>query len=110
MHLVPYRFFDPPVVLDTAVTPIPASTAPPLQIIADSGIIAGIGISFIDNTGALVGVYVGAVGFEELICVIGSGISGVGYGEFPRHSRVSVRSMINAAVTAGTLVGALVTQ
>lgn len=107
--IIPYAFFDAPQVINPAVTPIPAASALPLQIIADSGINYGVGITFIDSTGDFIGVYTGRVGFEQLICIIGNGVSSQSWGTFPPHSRVSLRSMENQAITGGTLTGALFT-
>jgi hypothetical protein len=107
---IPFAFFDPPVVIDTQVTPIPASTSAPLQVIADSGVNIGIGISYIDMTNAFIGVYVGIRGHEQLICIIGNGISSIAWGRFPPNSRVCLRAMENLAITNGQLSGSLVTR
>ncbi len=104
-YLIPYKFFDPPIVLDCSVTPIPASGSSTLQVIADTGIVTGIGITFHDNTGAMIGVYVGAT----LVTVIGSGVSNVGWCKIPPHSAISLRNMANVAIPSGTLQAALVT-
>lgn len=106
----PYCFFDAPAVLDCSVTPIPASGSSPLEVIADSGGIPGVGISYHDSTGEFIGVYVGAVGDERLLCVIGNGTVSVAWGWLAKNSRVSLRSMRNQAITAGMLYGTLVAE
>lgn len=105
-----YAFFDPPIVLDASVTPIPASGSSPLQVIADTGHVTGRSVRFIDTTGALIGVYVGASGFEQLACVIGGGHAGLSeaHDTIPSNSRISLRAMNNQAVTSGELQAALV--
>jgi hypothetical protein len=103
-------FFDPPQLIDTSVTPIPASASPTLQVIADSGVERGIGISYKDTTGDFIGVYIGAIGFEQLICIIGNGDTSTAWCTVPQHSRVSLRSLKNAAITTGLLSGELVTK
>lgn len=109
MSFIPIAFFDPPLVINCAVTPIPASASNPLQVIADTGINVGVGIFFIDTTGDFIGVYVGAVGLEILACVIGNGLSAISWGKFPPRSRVSLRSMVNSQITGGSLQGVVVT-
>ena len=110
MSFIPIAFFDPPEVFNAAVTPIPALADPPIQVISDSGISIGSAIFFSDTTNAIIGVYTGPVGKEILACIIGGGISSLSYGVFPSHSRVSLRSLVNTAITSGLLTANLVTS
>ena len=103
----PYKFFDPPQVLNAVITSIPASSNPPLQVIADSGIDLGIGVQYTDTTGDFIGVYTGAVGQEVLACIIGNGISSIAWAFIQPRSRISLRSMVNTAITSGSLSGVL---
>lgn len=103
----PIAFFDPPQILTASVTPIPGSGSPPLQVIADSGLRSAVAIDYIDTTGDFIGVYIGAVGHETLLCIIGNGQNDRAWGVFAAHSRVSLRSMTASAITSGTLVGTL---
>jgi hypothetical protein len=103
----PIAFFDPPEVVNTTVTPIPGSGSLPLQVIADTGFRSGVAIDFIDTTGDFIGVYLGAAGHEELLCIIGNGQSGRSWGVFPAHSRVSLRSLTATPITNGTVVGTI---
>jgi len=105
----PVCFFDPPQVIDCSVTPIPAVSSLPLQVIADTGLNLGVGVNFDDTTGEFIGIYIGAVGKETLVCIIGNGARSQGFGKFPPHSRVSVRNMRNATITNGRLTGQIVT-
>jgi hypothetical protein len=109
-QLVQYAFFDPPQVLDCSVTPIPAASSPPLQVIANSGPNDGVGVSFQDTTGTFIGVYVGASGHEELLCIIGNGASKDAWAKILPHMRISIRAMANVAITVGLLQAALVTE
>lgn len=106
--VIPICFFDPPQVIDTEVTPIPASSSQPLQVIADTGINVGVGVNFNDNTGDFIGMYLGAQGQEVLICIIGNGLSGQAWAKIPPHSRISLRSMKNEAITQGLLSAVIV--
>lgn len=103
----PIAFFDSPEILDCNVTPIPGSGDAPLQVIADSGVRSAVAIDYIDTTGEFIGVYIGAVGSERLLCIIGNGLTYRAWGVFAAHSRVSVRSMTATAIIDGTLVGSL---
>jgi len=107
----PFAFFDPPQVLDASVTPIPPASSAPLQVIADSGTQIGVGIIFSDNTGQFIGVYIGAAGFEQLLCIIGNGVTSVApvFSRFPPHTRVSLRAMANHPISEGLMTAALVT-
>lgn len=108
--LVPLCFFDPPQVINTKVTPIPGSGSPPLQVIADTGIITGVGIVYKDGTGDFIGVYLGASGHEVLGCIIGNGDTNTAWARFPQHSRVSLRSMTPTQINNGLLSAAVVTS
>lgn len=103
----PIAFFDPPQILNASVTHIPGSASLPLQVIADSGTRSAVAIDFMDTTGDMIGVYLGASGQEVLLCIIGNGLNSRAWGVFPAHSRVSLRSMTASAITSGTLVGTL---
>lgn len=103
----PIAFFDAPEIINTSVTPIPGAGSPPLQVIADSGLRSAVAIDFIDTTGDFIGVYLGIVGHETLLCIIGNGQSGRSWGVFAAHSRVSLRSMTASPITNGTLAGSL---
>lgn len=103
----PIAFFDAPHILNAAVTPIPGSGSLPLQVIADSGFKSGVAIDYIDTTGEFIGVYTGIIGSETLRCIIGSGQNNRAWSVFAAHSRVSLRSMTVSSITAGTLVGTL---
>lgn len=107
-YVIPTAFFDPPIVLDCTVTPIPKTSDLPMQVIADSGIKIAIGVNYQDTTGDFIGVYTGIAGQEQLICIIGNGTAQQAWGRFPAHSRVSLRSMTNQAITAGLLQANLV--
>jgi hypothetical protein len=101
--------FDPPNVLDASVTPIPAAGSPTLTIIADTGPLAAVGIQAKDSTGGMIGVYIGAVGKEVLLCVVGNGTDSTTNlpDGIPKHSRISLRSMSGVAINAGLLFGGL---
>ena len=103
----PIAFFDPPQILDAAVTPIPGSGDAPLQVIENSGLKSAVAIDYIDTTGDFIGVYLGAIGQEKLLCIIGNGLTTRAWGVFPANSRVSLRSMKAAPITLGTLTGTL---
>lgn len=108
MSLVSIAFFDPPRLIDTRVTPIPASSSQPLQVIADTGKQTGVGISYSDTTGEIIGVYIGPVGQEQLLCSIGNGLTTQSWGNVPANSRISLRNMQNRSITNGLLFGAIV--
>lgn len=103
----PIAFFDSPEIVNCSVTPIPGSGSLPLQVIADSGFRSAVAIDYMDTTGDFIGVYLGAAGFETLLCIIGNGQTTRSWGVFPAHSRVSLRSMTTSSITNGTIVGAL---
>lgn len=94
--------------IDTSVTPIPASSALPLQVIADTGVNVGVGINYNDTTGEFIGIYIGFPNQEVLVCVVGNGLSSQAWGKFPQHSRVSIRNVKNTAITFGLLQGVIV--
>lgn len=103
MNIIPLVFMDFPQILDCTVTPIPAFNAPALQVIATTGVHTGVAIEFNDSTGDFIGVYVGAMGQEILLCIIGNGLASKGRGKIPAQSRISLRSMTNSPVTVGQL-------
>lgn len=102
-YVIPIAYPDPPYIIDTTVTPIPALSASPLQVIADTGVQTGVGVTFNDQTGDFIGVYLGIAGSEKLIAIIGNGISGIGWGVIPANSRISIRSMTSTPITYGLL-------
>lgn len=108
-YVKPIAYPDPPYVIDTGVTPIPDINSPPLQIIADTGVQTGVGVAFNDSTGDFIGVYVGKVGEESFICIVGNGLSGQEWGTIPARSRVSLRSMTADPVANGLLSVVVVT-
>lgn len=96
-------FMDAPISLSCAVTPIPGSGSPPLQVVARA---AGDGYWMIVRDGIqteYIEVLTGPAGFEERIAVIG----GPGPSEIPArvmaYQRVSVRSLGASAIVAGSL-------
>lgn len=106
--VIPIAFFDPPEVIDTSVTPIPALSSAPLQVIANTGVNTGVGVNYNDSTGDFIGVYIGLPGKETLLCVIGNGLSSQAWGRIPANSRVSLRSMTNTPITQGLLSAVIV--
>jgi hypothetical protein len=107
MITTPNIFFDPPVLLDASVTPIPGSASLPLQVIANLGNVTCNAMFFIDTTGVFIGVYTGPAGSEQLACVIGNGLIGMAKGLFPAGARVSLRSLTTSAITSGKVGGNL---
>lgn len=103
----PIAFFDAPEIVNTSVTPIPGSGSSPLQVIANSGTRSAVAIDYIDTTGDFIGVYIGSSGHEQLLCIIGNGLTNRAWGVFPSNARVSLRSMTASAITSGTLAGTL---
>lgn len=85
------------------VTPIPGSGSLPLQVIANSGVKAAYGISFLDTSGDFIGLYTGIPGSETLRCIIGGGITSKEPVVIASNSRVSLRSMTATAITNGYL-------
>lgn len=102
-YVIPIAYPDPPYVIDTAVTPIPSHSSLPVQIVADTGVQTGVGVTFNDSTGDFIGVYIGSIGFERLLCIIGNGLSGIGWAPIPANSRISLRSMTASQVSFGLL-------
>lgn len=102
-YVIPIAYPDPPYVIDTAVTPLPAYSSSPVQIIADTGVQTGVGVTFNDQTGDFIGVYVGVEGQEKMLCIIGNGLSGIGWGPIPANSRISLKSMTANTVSFGLL-------
>lgn len=107
-YVIPISFFDPPQVLDTAITAIPAASASPLQVIAQTGLNVGVGVQYNDTTGMFIGVYIGAAGHETLVCIIGNGLSSQSWGKIPPGSRVSLRAMDNTPINVGMLQAVVV--
>lgn len=103
----PIAFFDPPEIINMSVTPIPGSGNPPLQVIADSGYKSAVAIDYIDTSGDFIGVYLGTIGHEVLLCIIGNGQTSRAWGVLTAHSRVSIRSMTASSITNGTLAATL---
>lgn len=103
----PVAFFDPPQILDAAVTPIPGAGDDPLEVISNIGTRSAVAIDFIDTTGQFIGVYIGPEGEERLVCIIGNGLNGRAWAVFAANSRVSIRSMNADEITQGTLCGTL---
>lgn len=102
-NLFPVFFIDPPKILDTAVTPIPAASDAPVEVVANSGRKAAYAIDYIDTTGDYIGVYTGVVGVEELRSIIGGGIVSSVNVVISANSRVSLRSMTASPITFGKL-------
>lgn len=103
----PIAFFDAPEIINCSVTPIPASTSLPLQVIHNSGLKSAVAIDYMDTTGDFIGVYLGIAGSERLLCIIGNGQTKRAWGVFPANSRVSLRSMTANPITSGTVSGSL---
>lgn len=101
--LYPIAFIDAPRVLNTSVTPIPAASAPPLQIVANIGLKASYAIDYIDSTGDYIGVYTGSTGHEQLLTIIGGGAITRAYVVIAANSRVSIRSITASPITNGYL-------
>lgn len=99
----PIAFLDAPEVLRANVTPIPGSGSSPLQVIHDSGNRAAFRLDYIDTTGDFIGVYIGAVGHERLLTIIGNGQTSSAWCVVAAHSRLSLRSMTATPVTNGNL-------
>jgi hypothetical protein len=99
----PIAFIDSPEILNCSVTPIPANSGSFLQVIADTGARSAGGIEYIDTTGDFIGVYLGASGFEVLLCIIGNGLAHKVTAFIPPNSRISLRSMTANAITNGEL-------
>lgn len=99
----PIAFFDPPIVLNASVTPIPGSGSPTLQVVDNLGSVACYYVNYIDSTGDFIGVYKGASGLETLVCVIGGGTASIVPGVIAARSRISLRSMTTSPITNGNL-------
>lgn len=109
-YVRPIAYPDPPYIIDTSVTSIPALSSPTLmQIIEDTGVQTGVGVVFNDSTDHFIGVYVGPEGVEEILCIIGNGTTDQAWGHIPAHSRISLRCMTNTAATLGLLSVVVVT-
>ena len=96
-------FIDPPALLNCNVTPIPGSGSSPLQVVADTGARSCGSIAYIDTTGDFMGVYIGSVGSEVLLCIIGNGLAHSVNTAITPHSRISLRSMTASSITNGNV-------
>lgn len=105
--VIPIAFFDLPQVIDCTVTPIPAMPDDPMQVIADTGVNTGVGVQYLDSTGAFIGVYMGPPGLEKLLCVVGNGTEGQNWARIPANSRISILSM-TVPITVGLFHAAIV--
>lgn len=101
--LFPIYFIDPPRVLNSYVTNIPGSGSATLQVVANSGFRSAYAVGYIDTTGEYIGVYLGTVGNEVLVAIIGGGLNASTPVVIPAQSRVSLRSMTASAITNGSL-------
>lgn len=101
--LFPIYFIDSPEIFYANVTPIPAASDLPIQVVADSGLKAAYGISWTDTTGDYIGLYTGDVGHEVLRTIIGGGVVSMTPVVIAVHSRVSLRSMTASPITNGQL-------
>lgn len=100
--LFPIAFLDSPKVLNCTVTPIPGSGSAPLQVVANIGLKAAHAIDFIDSTGDYIGVYLGPVGQETLLTIIGGGSASYrSYCVIHAGARVSFRSLTATPITGG---------
>ena len=104
-NLFPIYMIDAPEILTANVTPIPAASGSPIQVVADSGSKAAYGIQWTDTTGDYIGLYTGSVGNEVLRTIIGGGATtAFAPVVIGAHSRVSLRSMTSSAITNGQIV------
>lgn len=101
--LFPVAFMDAPRVLNTSVTPIPAQSSSTLQVVADIGTRASHAIDWQDSTGDYIGVYIGAIGQETLLTIVGGGVVTRAHCVIAAHSRVSLRSLTSSPITNGYL-------
>lgn len=100
-NLFPIAFLDAPQVINTSVTSIPGSGSSPLQVVADIGHKASHAIDYIDTSGDFVGVFIGGIGQERLISIIGGGTTNRAYVVIAAGSRVSLRSITATPITNG---------
>lgn len=93
-------WIDAPEVLDAAITPIPANSNSPLQVVAALPKSA-FKLRVSESIGEMIGIYVGDVGSEQLQCVVYTD------GEYPisvgRKARISIRNMGNTTINFGKL-------
>lgn len=75
----------------------------PLEVVHNLGNRASYAIDFMDSTGDYIGVYLGPVGNEVLITIIGGGAISRAWVVCPVHSRVSLRSVTSSPITNGYL-------
>jgi hypothetical protein len=95
-------FFDPPEVLDCAVTAIPGSGSSPTQVIAALPFDTA-RMLICDGIGEFVGIYVGAPGLEALVAIACGGRNYEVEAFLQRGSRISLRSMSTSPITSGNL-------
>lgn len=93
--------FDPPVILDTTVTPIPGSGSAPLQVVASMPSDAA-KVTFIDSTGEFIGLYTGPIGNEKLKCILGGGTRDKII-NIEKGDRISLRNMQTSSIIEGEL-------
>lgn len=101
--LFPIAFIDAPRVINTSVTPIPGAASAPMQVVASLGTRAAHAIDYIDSTGDYIGVYVGAIGSEKLVTIIGGGAITRSYVVLHTNARISLRSITASSITNGYL-------
>lgn len=70
---------------------------------ANIGFKASYAIDYIDNTGDYIGVYLGPIGHETLLTIIGGGAITRAYCVVAAQTRVSLRSITSSAITNGNL-------
>lgn len=94
-------WFDSPKVLDCSVTPIPASSASTLEVVAslDRDTTEIHAIFSISN---FVGLYVGPSGHEVLVCIIGGNSPFNICTVIQAGSRISLRNMTNQTISLGS--------
>jgi hypothetical protein len=99
----PVAFFDAPnQVLDCTQTAIPKSSDPPLQVVASLAKDAN-RVLINDALGKYAGLYVGAVGQEQLLLVIAGGSSFQMPVSLTQGARISIRSMSNVVIDEGSV-------
>lgn len=99
----PFAFFDAPnQVLDCTQTVIPASSDLPLEVVTSLSKDAN-RILINDALGKYAGLYVGAVGQEQLLLIIAGGSSFQVPVSLLKGSRISIRSMSNSTINSGSV-------
>jgi hypothetical protein len=97
------EFFDPPEVIDCSVTPIPGNSSPPMQVVAKLSKSSD-HVHIHDSTGKFTGVYVGDVGQEKLVVIVGGGMPNRQRALFAAGSRISVRAYDPTPISRGSLL------